>query len=322
MAFITDMLTMVDSTTANYTQAAYNAVASTHSLEIHLVLVAYIALFGWGVLTQKIEMTISAALRHVITMAIVVSLSTRWDIFAVWIYDVATNGTNKLIAAVSNNTLNPQAQLSNVFDQGMNAALQLFQAGGLRAWLPYLLGAGVYLATLLAVGYALFLLVLSKLALAVLLAIAPLFLLLLLFNATRNFFTSYTGQVINYALIPVFVYGLLALALAIIELALSQFNSASPTVGALSVSSYVVLTEVIVFVLLMQVKGMAASLGGGLQLSTMGAIGSAYQKLWGGQKAQSRRQQLGEALGRRAEAVKGYADRAMGRGKSLVGRRT
>jgi hypothetical protein len=111
------------------------------------------------------------------------------------------------------------------------------------------------------------------------------------------------------------------LALAIITLALSQFNSANISNNALEVSSYVVLSEVIVFVILMQVLGMAAAMGGGLQLSTMGALGSAYQKLWGGQDAQRRRQKLGQKLVSGGRAVKDYASRKLGGSKSLVGKR-
>lgn len=321
MPFITDMITMVDSTTATYTQAAYQSVVGAHSVEIHLVLVAYVALFGWGVMTGRIEMPIKQAAQHLLLMLIVFGLATRWDIFSVWFYDVFTTGPNRLIAAVSNGNVNPQGQLSNVYDQGMRAADDLFQAGGWRAVMPLLLGGAVALCTVLIVGYALFLIVLAKLALAVLLAIAPVFIMFLLFPATRNFFNSYLGQVMNFAMVPVLVYGILALALSIITMALSQFNSANMSQGALTVSSYVVLSEFIVFVILMQVMGMASALGGGLQLTTLGAVGNAYQKLWGGQGAQAARQKLGEKLGRGARAAKDYADRKMGRGKSMVGRR-
>lgn len=321
MPFITDMITMVDSTTATYTQAAYQSVVGAHSVEIHLVMVAYVALFGWGVLTARIEMSLNHAARHLLTLLIVFGLATQWDIFAVWIYDVFTTGPNRLIAAISNGNINPQGQLSNVYDQGMRAADDLFQAGGWRAVMPLILGAAVGICTVLIVGYALALLVLAKLALAVMLAIAPLFILLLLFPATRNFFTSYLGQVINFSLVPVLVYGILALALSIITMALSQFNSTNLNNGALTVASYVVLSEAIVFVILRQVMGMASALGGGLQLSTMSALGNAYQKLWGGKDAQEKRQKLGEKLGRGARAVKDYTDAKMGRGKSMVGRR-
>lgn len=321
MAFITDMITLVDSTTASYTQGAYQAVVSAHSTELHLVLVAYVALFGWGVMTARIEMSLNQAAKHILLMLLVFSLATRWDIFSVWFYDVFTTGPNKLISAVSNGSVNPQSQLSNVYDQGMRAGDDLFQAGGWRAVMPMILGGAVMVCTVLIVGYALFLIILAKLALAVLLAIAPLFIMFLLFNSTRNYFNSYLGQVMNYAMIPVLVYGILALALAIINMALRQFMSANLTQGALAVSSYVVLSEIIVFIILLQVTGMASALGGGLQLSSMSAVGTAYQKLWGGGGAQARRQKLGKKLDSVGRAAKDYVDKKMGRGKSMVGRR-
>ena len=50
--------------------------------------------------------------------------------------------------------------------------------------------------------YSTFLLILSKLAIALLLAVAPLILLLLIFDNTRGFFEGWLRQLANYALIP------------------------------------------------------------------------------------------------------------------------
>lgn len=318
MAFTDDILNLVNSTAESYTRAAYQAVVGAHSVEIHLVLVAYVALFGWGVMTQKIEMSLQGAARHILLLVFVFSLATKWDIFAIWMYDVFTNGPNKLVAALSGGRVNPNAQLGDVWDKGMGAAWEMIRAGGWSSVAPKLLGAAVAICTVLVVGYAMFLLVMAKFALAVLLAIAPLFLMLVLFESTRNFFTTYLAQVINFALIPVLLAGFLALALSIISLAIERFNVIDATNG-FTVGSYVVLAEAIVFVLLMQVMGMASALGGGLQLATMGAVGSVARKL--GAASRPLAKKLGGKLASGGRAAKNYVANKMGRGKSMVGRR-
>ena len=320
MSFAGTILNDINVTVAGYTQQAYGAIVAAHSTEIHLVLIAYVALFGWAVMTQKIELSLGTATRHILTMLIVVTLATRWDWFSLFIYDVLTDGPSKLMRTFSGGAGGTSEMLDSIFLRGVSAAQRLWKEAGLDAWSPAFLGAAVYLATFLVVAYALFLIILAKIALAVTLALAPLFILPVLFSATREFFTSYLRQVMNFALVPVLVTAFLALSARVIERSFNQF-AAAPPASALYETSFVVLVEAIVFVLLMQVQGLASGIMGGLQLSSMGAMGSAYQKLWGGKDAQARRQKLGEKLGRGARAVKDYADRKMGRGKSMVGRR-
>lgn len=320
MSFAGTILNDINATVAGYTQQVYGAIVAAHSTEIHLVLVAYVALFGWAVMTQKIDLSLGAAVRHILTMVIVVTLATRWDWFSLFIYDVLTDGPSKLMRALSGGAGGTSEALDNIFLRGVNVAKTLWKEAGLDSWLPAFLGASAYLTTFLVVAYALFLIVLAKVALAVTLALAPLFILPVLFNATREFFTSYLRQIMNFALVPVLVTAFLGLFTRVIERSFAQI-AAVPPAGALYEVSFLVLVEAILFVLLMQVQGLASGIMGGLQLSSMGAMGSAYQRLWGGKDAQARRQKLGEKLGRGARAVKDYADRKMGRGKSMVGRR-
>ena len=75
------------------------------------------------------------------------------------------------------------------------------------------MGYSLFYMTLVSVAYALYLLVLSKIALAILLGLAPLFFLFLLFDATRDFFVHYLRQVFNFALIPIFTAAVLSIML-------------------------------------------------------------------------------------------------------------
>ena len=62
-----------------------------------------------------------------------------------------------------------------------------------------------------------FLIALSSIALAVLLALGPLFIALLFFDATRRFFTAWIAQLANYALITVLTVMVAALLLRIVQ---------------------------------------------------------------------------------------------------------
>jgi type IV secretion system protein VirB6 len=121
-------------------------------------------------------------------------------------------------------------------------------------------------------GYAGMLIVLSKIAVALLLALGPAFILLLIFNNTRGLFEGWLRTLLNYAVIPAFVYTLLAFLLALAERPLANLEQNSGITQSLldGVAPFALVTFISIL-LLMQVMNMAASITGGLSLSTMGS---------------------------------------------------
>ena len=117
--------------------------------------------------------------------------------------------------------------------------------------------------------YAMFLIALSSIALAVLLALGPLFIALLFFDATRRFFAAWIAQLANYALITVLTVMVAALLLQIVQSYAAQTaarGTAIVTVDAL----HMLLVAVLVFLVLRQVMPIAAGLAGGVSLNSFG----------------------------------------------------
>ncbi len=65
--------------------------------------------------------------------------------------------------------------------------------------------------------YAMFLIALSSIALAVLLALGPLFIAMLFFETTKRFFSAWIAQLANYALITILTVMVSALLLQIVQ---------------------------------------------------------------------------------------------------------
>jgi type IV secretion system protein VirB6 len=117
--------------------------------------------------------------------------------------------------------------------------------------------------------YAMFLIALSSIALAVLLALGPLFIGLLFFDATRRFFSAWIAQLANYALITLLTVMVAALLLHVVQSYAAQTaarGSAILTVDALNM----MLIAVLVFLVLRQVMPIASGLAGGLALHSFG----------------------------------------------------
>ena len=81
----------------------------------------------------------------------------------------------------------------------------------------YLAGALVWCLMGVLCVYAMFLIALSSIALAVLLALGPLFVALLFFDATKRLFASWIAQLANYALITVLTVMVAALLLQVVQ---------------------------------------------------------------------------------------------------------
>jgi type IV secretion system protein VirB6 len=105
-----------------------------------------------------------------------------------------------------------------------------------------------------------------------------LFVVGLLFDATRRFFSAWLAQLAHYALVTVLTIMTAALLLQIVQSYAAQTaarGSALLTVDALDM----VLVSMLVFLILRQVMPIASGLAGGIALSSFGTISGALRSV-------------------------------------------
>jgi len=266
---ISAILNLVDASIQTSMQTTYQALSGAMATTLRLLLILYVALFGVGHLTGRLPFDLWRTVRHFAVMALVTAFVTRWDFFALYFANLFTQGPDQLMSAISGGSGDPNSLLGEVMDRGIVAANTLHQMAGWSTWGFLIISYSVFYMTLISVGYALYLLVLSKLALAILLGLAPFFFLFYLFDATRDFFNHYLRQVFNFALIPVFTSAVLGLMLKIPQQALIRLQQvlASHSGRGGRECFFVLLSFFILLLLLHQVTGFAAGVsGGGLHL--------------------------------------------------------
>lgn len=296
MNLTADILKQVDNITLGYTAKAFQAVVNAHTTEIRLMLVAYFAFYGIAVLQGFVPLTMRDLAKHVLKAALVYSVATNWGNFTVFCYNFFTSGPDKLMSALIGGA-EPSTQLGIVFDKGMAAATQIYENAG-RLDLGQMSVAFILMvSTLLLTGYALFLLILSKIGLAVLLSLGPIFIILALWPATKGIFLSWLNYLVNYALIPVITLGFLGLIISILEGAVSKIEQVGDRPLIYHTFPFL-LTGSITILLLAQVPRLASSLGSGVALSTEGA----FQRLF-----------------RSPSSLKNYALRSASAGKRVFG---
>ena len=222
--FINDVLDIVDNITAKFIQTGYQAIAH-HWLVSGLmisVLTLYVIHFFYQVKYHDIP--ISDTVTHLIKVCFVYTLATNWDVFYILIYNVATNEplaiSNMLLSTFSST----DGSLNSIFVDDMKKTVALFTSMpfSLKGVATCLIGAALMLiSTCLFTLIALGLIVISKFYLAVLLVLAPYFIMMHLFNGTKGLTESWMKEVINKALVPVFVGCVLLLTATLANLCLN-----------------------------------------------------------------------------------------------------
>ena len=230
----------------------------------------YVMIWGYLHLMGKINEPIDAGLKRIALIALVLGVGLRLWLYNTLIVDTFYNAPAQLAAAMVGAN-DPVGTIDAIWDSGGIVAGNLWDKGGL--WKGdfgfYLAGAVVWCLMGILCVYAMFLIALSSIALALLLALGPLFIGLLFFDATRRFFSAWIAQLANYALITLLTVMVAALLLHVVQSYAAQTaarGSAILTVDALNM----MLIAVLVFLVLRQVMPIASGLAGGLALHSFG----------------------------------------------------
>lgn len=138
-------------------------------------------------------------------------------------------------------------------------------------WLE--LGLGVVL-----ILFAMLILVMSKFGLAIILAVAPIFILTIDFQSTRKFFDAWAGQVLTYSFTVMFLAAVIKLILEQLQSYLTAATSLMAAEPTIDQFVPVFLAQGIGIIILAQVSAKASALGGGIAISSLGAVGNAVSR--------------------------------------------
>jgi type IV secretion system protein VirB6 len=251
-----------------------NTARVSTALEPAIVTLSTVYLMIWGYLhlTGRVEEPFAVGLKRIVVLAVVLGVTLHLWLYNSLIVDTFYSAPAQLAAAVVGSG-DPVGTIDAIWQQGGAVAERLWDKGTLwpGTYGFCVAGAVVWLLMGLLCVYAMFLISLSSIASAILLAIGPLFIALLLFDSTRRYFEAWVAQLATYALISIITVLVAALLLQVVESYAEQTaarGAALLTVDALDM----VLISVIVFLLMRQIMPIAAGLGGGLALSSFGVV--------------------------------------------------
>jgi type IV secretion system protein VirB6 len=278
----------------------------------------YVMAWGYLHLTGKIDEPVLTGLKRILTVALILGVGLRLWLYNTLIVDTFYHAPAQLAAAMVGSA-DPVGTIDTIWESGGAVAGNLWtKAHSLSLW-----GGGFWIAgtvVLCLMGllcvYAMFLIALSTIALAVLLALGPLFVAMLFFEATKRFFAGWIAQLANYALITVLTVMVSALLLQVVQSYATQTaarGSAIFTVDAVNM----VLIAVLSFLVLRQVMPIASGLAGGASLNSFGLISRGVGGSFRSVREITRRSR--EAVITYAMRGAGFAIRGVGTGKRQVG---
>lgn len=272
MGFFATFWSWLNAELTSYIGATTARLATILEPAVITLATVYVMVWGYLQLSGRLEEPFSAGLRRIIVLAVVLGGALH-----LWLYNAVIVNTfyeaPAALAAQLVGTSDPVATIDAIWESGGKVAGVLWSKGGILEgdFGFYLAGALVWLFMGLLCVYTMFLIALSSIASAVLLALGPLFIVMLLFDATRRYFQAWIAQLATYALITILTVLVGALLLALVSSYAQQTAERGGTLATVDAIN-MVLAAMVVFLLMRQIMPIAAGLAGGLAPSTFGAV--------------------------------------------------
>ncbi len=287
------ILNTTDDAIENYVFDIWKAFAITGEPWLRGMLILFVVITGYLILVRRLDMSgmtfLTRALKGMFIYVLLtnVGLMTHffYNIFVVVPPAIASWVISTLsgIPAASTTEAGINQTIGGLYNDGMKVVTAIWDEGGMTNMLAYIYGIAVFIVNIILACYTLFLICLSKIALGVMLGLAPFFIVTYFFASTKGLFDAWLKQLITFALVPIVVYALYTIILVI---TLNPINTLLATLDNESWSvvqiAPVIVVNVIAIYLLQQVLNWASALGSGMQLHS-GGVANATKSM--GKKA-------------------------------------
>lgn len=291
--FYEKLFTKLSAGLSTYWQQVAADIAGAITPVATTLLTIYVMLWGWSMMRGVISEPVTDGAGRIIRLALVIGIALNVGRYNTYLADMLWNSPDALAGVVASGYSNSNTSMQfldnlmgQFYDMGQAYNDKAYANAGITG-IPNLslwcTGLAIWVSGILVTGYAAFLLALSKIAIAILLGVGPLFILMTIFEPTKRFFDSWVGQALNY----VFLVLLTAAAIKLVMTIIQTYLGAPAVIAALADPSINQALPAIVFgiigvLVMMQLPSMASALGGGVAIGTLGAVGWAYGKTKGG----------------------------------------
>jgi type IV secretion system protein VirB6 len=245
----------------------------------------YVVLYGVAMVTGKINEQIMDGVARIVKVSFIVALATNSALYADhisnFLYEWPSAMAGKMIGGGSGATDTAEV-IDRIFATGLDTVVQAWQTATWRNPGSYLIAGLLFVFAVTITAICAVLIISSKFGLALLLALGPLFFLMLLFEGTKKLFDQWLGSVITSGLAMLMISMGAVFTFKIFG---GAFDAASANAaingGMVSLTDIapVAVYGLISGYFLLQIPGLAGNVGGGISTASTQALGAAYDKL-------------------------------------------
>jgi type IV secretion system protein VirB6 len=252
------------------TQFVSNAVQNVSSYvdgPLRVAVMLYLVIYGVAVMRGAIQEPILDFAWRSIRIVAVILLATNASSYQQYVTGLFFESLPKEISnAIAGGGLDMKSgqPFDQLLNKGVEVATQIYEQAGITNIAPALIAAILLVFTAVS-GFLQFAIMLyAKVGLALILALGPIFIALMLFEATRTFGEAWTRQLANFVILHVLVVALIGLMLTTVRHFVDKYgaNAASAgqlIVGAVAISAVLGLAAYIA----LQLPEIAGALAGG-----------------------------------------------------------
>ena len=283
-SFISQLFQKVDTLGSNFTQNTYQALASAMGPVFTLLLTLYVIFWGWSFWQGRGDTTASGMAFRLFRVFIVYVLAMTWGDFQTFVYDVVNQAPSAVgnviitnigdASSAGTSTSNIEQSISNIYLVGVDAASKIVSNAGITNPGPYIYGSIVWIVVALFVGFTAFLVIFAKIIIWVMLALAPIFTVMMLYGFTTRYFSGWLSVLVQFVVVQILVYAVAGFYLSLIkDVVQALANSNSGVTTGIQDIAPVVLVGLIGVFLVSQLIPVSQAIAGGamLRFTALGA---------------------------------------------------
>lgn len=227
-----------------------------------VALVLYVVLYGYLVLRGSIEAPVLEFAYRAIKLGILVMLVRNAADYRAFVTDLFfTSLPQEISTALNTGTVPSASTFDALLDKGQASANQIWNRSSWPLDIPTAFGGLLMVVVtfiVAAIGYVVSLY--ARVALAIILALGPIFIALAMFQSTRRFTEAWIGQLVNFVILQILVVAVGSLLITALDTSFTTVEGYEDVlmrpiaVGAIGIASLYVFY---------QLPGIAASLAAG-----------------------------------------------------------
>jgi type IV secretion system protein VirB6 len=246
-----------------------------------LVIIAC-AIWGYMIMYGKVDALLQQSFFKILRITCILTLGLTISYYMELIVTTAKGAGDVIASALINSPVDNIAHtLDTMMERVFGVSHHAWEKAGILSgdFGMYFISLLIGIGGAIVMTYMSFLVISSKILTAGILAIGPIFFVLLLFDSTKRWFENWLGYLVNALLMLVLAVSFGNLCLHIIETLFDKITNNNPDTATLATATILTIVFCTAFMVLSQVPTIAAGLGGGISLATKGAISNAINSI-------------------------------------------